>query len=196
MNRYASLTHIELAGRLSRSDPKAYEEAYKRYFNILFQYANKRIKDVAQSHDVVQDIFYRLLTGKIAIDPSKSIVAYLFQSVKNEIIDLGIRNALKAKHQKYFTDLLKYSQNHTDDTVEKKERMKLLQQEIDRLPPKMRRIFEMALKGYRRKQIAAEANVSEETVKKQLYNATKTLKERLTDRSLLILMALILLLNE
>lgn len=195
MDGYTSLTHIELADRLSLSDPKAYEEAYKRYFKILYRYAYKRLKDVTQSKDVVQDVFLRLLKGKIAIKKSKPIVFYLLKSVKNEIIDMNIHNGVRAKYLKHLTDLLNDSQNETDDLVAKKERMKILQQEIDKLPPRMRTIFEMAREGYRRNQIAAAINVSEETVKKQLYNAIKTLKKRLKDRFLLELMLFILLIN-
>jgi RNA polymerase sigma factor (sigma-70 family) len=56
----------------------------------------------------------------------------------------------------------------------------LIEKEIEALSPKMRQVFEMSRNTtLSRKEIAAELNLSEETVKSHIHHALKTLKTKL-----------------
>ncbi|HEY0272531.1 MAG TPA: sigma-70 family RNA polymerase sigma factor, partial [Chitinophaga sp.] len=67
-----------------------------------------------------------------------------------------------------------------DYRVREKQFMEMIEREIAALPPKMRVVFEMSRKSdYSHREIAAHLDIAEETVKKQIKNALKILRNRL-----------------
>ncbi|MNI91450.1 RNA polymerase sigma factor [compost metagenome] len=72
--------------------------------------------------------------------------------------------------------------------------MLLITSEIAKLPAKMREVFELSrLEDLSHREIAERLNISESTVKKQVQNALKILKARLSHYNSLGIMLLIFL---
>ena len=62
---------------------------------------------------------------------------------------------------------------------------------IDSLPPRQREVFLMHMDGARNKEIAEKLNISVNTVKIQKKRALATLRQKLNEQQLLLLMLLI-----
>ena len=68
----------------------------------------------------------------------------------------------------------------TDHRIREKQLTELINKGIADLPDKMREIFELSRKNsLSHKQIAAQLNLSEQTVKKQVNNALRILRTKL-----------------
>ncbi|MNX69237.1 RNA polymerase sigma factor [compost metagenome] len=79
-----------------------------------------------------------------------------------------------------FQTYLDTEQNATDYLVRHNELSSLIEKEIAGLPHKMREVFELSRKtNLSRKEIAAELNLSEQTVKSHMHHALKILKAKL-----------------
>lgn len=198
METYSTLTDRELTDRLSDQDIRAYEEIYKRYWRVMFEFARKLVQDNDQAKDIVQDTFIRLYNNIGSTDFGKvNIAPYLYKTVKNIVIDLSIRNKRNLNYLASLRDYVNAGQFITDEKIRANEVMMLIEKEISRLPPRMRAVFEMSRKEYlSRKQIAAATELSEETVKKQIANAVKLLRSKLGSDLFLLLMAAILKANK
>ena len=46
----------------SKKDPKAFEAIYNRYFDQIFHFIGKRLKDEETAFDIVQQVFFKALT--------------------------------------------------------------------------------------------------------------------------------------
>jgi len=194
MNNYTTLKDDELTALLNEQDLRAYEEIYNRYWRIMFEFARKRMQDNDLAKDIVQDSFISLYSQIGKTDFRKiSIASYLYKTVQNTAINHMVRDQRKNTYLASLRDFVNAGQYITDEQVREKEILRQIDEEVARLPRKMRAIFEMSRKGYMsRREIAEATNVSEETVKKQIANALKLIRNKLGMLFFFYLMAAIL----
>lgn len=178
---YKLLTDAQLADRLNQQDQAAFEELYSRYWAILYNFARKMLQDNEQAKDLVQDAFTKLYLQVGTLDFQQiSLAPYLYTLIRNAVITLINRNKLKLNYISSLRDYVNEGSYVTDNQILEKEMQRQIDQEIASLPPKMREIFELSRKSnFTRKQIAETTRLSEETVKKQIYNALKILRSKL-----------------
>lgn len=178
---YKLLTDVQLADLLDQQDKAAFEEIYRRYWAVLYGFARKMLQDNEQAKDIVQDTFTKLYMqiGVLNFQQIK-IAPYLYTLVRNAVITLINRDKLKINYINSFQDYVNAGEYVTDNQVLENEMQRQIDQEIASLPPKMREVFELSRKAnLSRKEIAETTQLSEETVKKQIYNALKILRTKL-----------------
>lgn len=178
---YKLLTDVQLADRLNQGDDIAFEEIYRRYWTVLYNFSRKMLQDNEQAKDIVQDIFTKLYVQIGVLDFQQiKFAPYLYALVRNAVITLINRNKLKLNYIVSFQDYVNAGEYVTDNQVLENETQRQIDQEIASLPSKMREIFELSRKAHlSRKEIAEATQLSEETVKKQIYNALKILRSKL-----------------
>jgi RNA polymerase sigma-70 factor (family 1) len=181
MPSYTDHTEKELFYQLCQGNQKAFTEIYQRYWQVLFIHAHRMLRDEDEAMDVVQDCFEKLWTQSATLKITTSLRGYLYQAVRNQTL-----NAIdKSKRRDYYIGLLSAYLDEarplTDETVLFRELVQRLEEEVQHLPPRMRRIFELSrYEGLSHKEIAAEMNISENTVKTVLGRAIKVVRGKLT----------------
>ncbi|MGF7081981.1 RNA polymerase sigma factor [Mucilaginibacter sp. UYCu711] len=170
----------ELVDLLKSGNHAAFTELYKRYWTVLFHHARKMLQDEDAAVDIVQDVFTTIWIKSAEININISIKAYLYAAVRNRIVS-SIRHS--KVHESYLDSLvtiIEKGEMVTDEQVRYREFSAQIEMEISKLPPKMREVFELSRKeGLSHSQIAQELNIADETVKKQIYKAMKTLRLKL-----------------
>lgn len=193
--RYKLYNDAQLAELLIQRDTHAFEEIYNRYFGVIYSFTRKMLGNRDQAEDIVQEVFTNLYEKMDSIY-LVSVRSYLYQSVRNALIDHFRKHKTRAN---YLAGLKAYYEQgswDTEDTVIENELRKQIEEEISNLPPKMRAIFEMSRKQYlNNKEIAKRSGLSEGTVRLQIHNAINKLRSRLSCFFLLQIMAAILWLN-
>lgn len=179
---YKLFTDTELADLLNQRDKIAFEEVYRRYWPILYHFARKMLQDNEQAKDIVQDTFTKLYLQVGVLDFQQiKLAPYLYALVRNAVITLINRNKLKNNYIVSFQNYVNAGEYVTDNQVLENEMQRQINEGIASLPPKMREIFELSRKAnLSRKEIAETTRLSEETVKKQIYNAVKILRSKLS----------------
>ena len=77
---------------------------------------------------------------------------------------------------------------NTVDQIDEKQLQTIIELEIAKLPPKMRRIFELSRKDeLSHQEIAQKLDFSYQTVKKQVQNALKIIRPKINHFGLIIL---------
>src|SRR5436309_9112927 len=78
---------LELAERIRRGDEAALDRLLESHWSPLVAYVASRVRDVELAKDIAQEAFVRLWERRHAIDPSRSVVAYLYQVARRRAID-------------------------------------------------------------------------------------------------------------
>jgi len=177
---YHTLEDQELFDLIKSEDEAAFKEIYERYFDVLYIHAYKRLQDKEEAQDVIQEVFTALWDKRGHIFLTSSLPAYLFTAVRNKIFN-------KLSHKKYERSYLQSLQQfihkgvcQTDHLVRENQLQTLIEKEIAALPPKMQEVFSLSRNAHlSHKEIAAELNLSEQTVKKQVNNALRILRTKL-----------------
>lgn len=177
---YATLTDNQLCIELQAGDQHAFTEIYNRYKGVLYIHAFNRLKDEEEADDVVHELFTTLWTKRNELELKTNLSGYLYQAVRNRIIDVISHKKVASAYIVSLQHLIDKGEAVTDHRLREKQLNAQIDQEIAALPPKMRSVFEMSRKEHlSHKEIALQLDLSESTVKKHVNNALKILRTKL-----------------
>ena len=190
---YRNLSDAELTLLLKEADEVAFTEIYNRHWKLIYVHVYKMLRDEDEAKDVVQVVFGNLWIKAASIKNNLNISGLLYTSARNKVFDLIEKNKVR---NDYIGEIAVFMSDHANekvDTIDEKRILQILEREIQKLPPKMKEIFELSRKeNLSHKEIAARLNISEQTVKKQVQNALKVIKPKLNDLGLSIAVLLLM----
>lgn len=173
------LTDSQLISQLKKGGGSAYQEIYSRYWILLLRHSQKMLGDQDLAMDVVQDIFTSLWINRVNLDLRGGLSAYLYTAVRNRTIDVINKSKLQQKYMESLQGYIDKGEFVTDETVRFNELAAEIELEIDKLPPRMKEIFQLRRDaGLSYKQIALKLQISDETVKTQVSRALKILRNK------------------
>src|SRR5690606_25759307 len=88
MRPLEKLSDAALILLLRQGEIKAFDELYHRYVPRLMTFARTYIWDEQEAEEAVQEIFIKVWEKRKGLDESKNFKSYLFQSVKNRLLNL------------------------------------------------------------------------------------------------------------
>lgn len=178
MALYRKFCDEELVALLMEGDEPAFTELYRRHWQNLFNTAYKRLQNLEQSQDIVQNIFADLWErkGQVAIE---NIQAYLHTAVRFQVFKQTGRQPQNSGFLQGFEEQLTAS-CQTDEALLENEVLDLLKFWIAALPTKRREIFLLHYFEDRPTyEIATQLDISQKTVQNQLNTAAQTLRSQL-----------------
>ncbi len=168
-----------------------FEELFKTYFKPLAAFAFKFVNDIDEAKSIVHDVFIKLWEKRNEIDMSKSVKSYLYTSVNNRSLNF-IRDNKKFSHEEYHIDNKGSKIPNIEEELAATEVQKKIDFALNKLNPKVKRIFELSrYEGKKYKEIAEEMNLSIKTVETHMSTALKVLRENLKAYLTVILLFLI-----
>jgi len=159
----------------------AYTTLYTFYLPKLYKYIYPFVRSSKEdTEEILHDIFMKVWERKEELTAIKSFNSYLYSMARNKLVNLHEHSKVKQKAFDYFMSHTDVAGNYADDHYIYTQYHQVVQQAINSMPPKRRRVFEMsAYEELSQNEIAAELKISRSMVKKQLYAATRHVKEYL-----------------
>ena len=164
--------------KLKKGDYNAYTLLMNNYYKNLCGYANLFTKDPSKSEDIVQNVFVKLWVYRKKVDSNIPIKRYLHKSVYNEFIDQYRKNksviSLEEKHLRTINTII------DDNSYDIEKLMTRVNNEIEKLPGKCKRVFILNKKeGLTHDEIAEYLQISKKTVEGHITRAFKILNQKL-----------------
>jgi RNA polymerase sigma-70 factor (ECF subfamily) len=132
------------------------------------------------AHELVQDSFINLYKHKSSAPEIKSVRAYLYVILKNNILNHYRKESARKKYQEYLAVHTSPLDHSTELTIESRELERQLNDEIEKLPPKCRAVFKLSRKEHlSNKEIASRLGISENTVEQHMRKAIRDLRSSL-----------------
>lgn len=175
---YNKLIDSELVELLKLGDKTAFSEIYRRYRTLLIIHVNNMVREQDYAQDVVHEVFTWIYQNAQTMQIKSTLAAYLYTAVRNKVLTAI---AKKKTRVNYLTSIAEYklpAGKSTDQNVLLKELTDIIESEIDKMPPRMKEIFELSRKEYLpHKEIAELLGISENTVNVQIQRAIKALRK-------------------
>lgn len=186
----ATLSDTELIDKVKSNHTPAFEEIFKRYWEPLFVFALKKLKDEDDAKDVVQDVFINLWIRSSSLVITETLEKYLFSSVRYELLYKISKSIKKEQKIKHYRDVVMPEFTAALDPVQQKELRAAIDQQIDSLPDRLKQIYRLSKEdNLSIKEIANMLELSEQTVKNQLSIALKKLRVGLKEAFIVILLS-------
>jgi RNA polymerase sigma-70 factor (family 1) len=167
---------------LKKHNIHAFNELYDRYWKELYICAYKRLQSKEDVQDILQDIFISIWANSSNIDAELSLRPYLFRSLKFKIIDKFHKRSSAPTPISYIQQFDLEDEGKLHDVLLTKELEEVLNDEIDKLPSKMKEVFLLSRKEYlSNDKIAERLSISSQTVKNQISIALKKLRWAMED---------------
>jgi RNA polymerase sigma-70 factor (ECF subfamily) len=164
--------------KIQQGDKEAFESLFRTSYSTLCNFANNYLSSNNHSEDIVQEVFIKLWEKRNEIQIEQSVDAYLFQAVKNNCLNELKHDKVKSKHRMHVFHT--ESEFEETDHMEADELKDLIQEKIQSLPEKRRKIFKLSREeGMKYAEIAEQLNVSIKTVETQMSLALKYLRGNL-----------------
>lgn len=187
MNSYTGFSDGELFDLLKNDDQGAYLEIYDRYKVLLQNHAIRKLPEMDDVEDIIQELFIDLWEKRANIHLTTGLGNYLYTAVRNRIFNLFYKRQRQANYLNSLIGVIEKGEYITDLALREKEFSEIIRNEIDLLPPRMREVFVLHRNdGLTYKEIANLLGTSELTVATQVKKSLKTLRMRLGSSGFLI----------
>lgn len=180
MHELADLPDQQLLRAFQEGSLAAFEEIHRRYFGWLYAHAFKMLGNTADTEDIVQEVFVTLWTKGAAIQLHTGLAGYLYTAVRNRVLNLLEQDKTYRRHLDALAAFVDESSVEVGNGADEELLFSLFEAEIDKLPRKMKEVFELRRQGkLSYSEISEQLSLSDHTVKKQISNAIKILRDRI-----------------
>jgi RNA polymerase sigma-70 factor (ECF subfamily) len=189
-----SYSENELLSLVAAGDRQAFTRLYSQYLDVAYHYVYLFTKSKDEAEEILQEVFVKIWENREKLAEVQSFKNYLFKAAKNRVLD-EVRK-VQVRHR-VFTEIKRgktVNDETTTDTIAYKDYYRVVQQAIEKLPPKRKLIFRMNTEnGLSHDEIAAQLGVSKSMVKNQLYKAYEFVRQYLSQHGGLSLPVILLL---
>lgn len=179
---------------LKLNKEKAFQLVFDIYWHPIYKQAYKKVQCDDLAKDLVQDVFICLWDKIDVLDTEKSVLAYCYAILRNKTLKLYEKNKVQLRYAISVAGNDALADQHSQNILLEKELIAIINEEIERMPPRMREIYILKKEDdLSIKEIAEDLSISEQTIKNQLQMAYQRLRDRLKnyDSSLAILSVIV-----
>lgn len=161
---------------------RAFQLVFDSYWETLYKHSYKKIQDKDIAKDLVQDVFIALWDKIELLDAEGSVLAYLYAILRNKTLKLYEKDKVRFRYASNSLTKDIVVDNHSQNILLEKELKAIVDDEVFKMPPRMREIYALKKEDdLSIKQIAEELSLSEQTIKNQLQMAYQRLRIRVKD---------------
>lgn len=194
MTSYGLITDQELFQRIAEGNEAAFEELFLRYVPRIEPVIINITGTNAVLKDIVQEVFLQLWLNRHRLTEVEQPDNWIFRMTYNRSYTWVRSQLVRDKHLQLVTQDEKESSAlvQPDEWVSFEETAVMVRQAIQALSPSAQRIFQLKEAGMKIQEIAQEAGISTDGVKKSLYRSAQQIREYLVDRGISIPVFLLL----
>ncbi|MFI5129808.1 MAG: RNA polymerase sigma factor [Chitinophagales bacterium] len=178
----------EMLRQLLQGDEQAFEKIYRLYSPRLYGRLLKLLKSVAQTEEILQDVFLKVWEYRASIDPEKSFRAFLFKIAENKAYDFFRKASRDKKLEAELVALSTVNYMALEEFMANDEKSVLLENAISKLPPQRQQVFRLCkLEGKSYRDVSELLGISLSTISDHIVKATKSIRNYLesTDNAVL-----------
>jgi RNA polymerase sigma-70 factor (ECF subfamily) len=161
-------------------DEKAFAELFRHFYDRLLHFCIQYVHSREAAEEIVSDVFVKIWNRRAELEKIVNLEVYLFVAVKNHSLNyLEQYSSLRISPINEETGMAELTNSvDPEKTMEWKEILFRMDQEVSRLPDQCRRVFKLIKEeGFKYKDVAEILNISPRTVETQLFRAMKRLNE-------------------
>lgn len=133
-----------LLKKYSEGNTSAYNVLFRKYFDALYGYAIKNVKDSCAAEELVMDVMLNLWKKKGAIQVEQDLKPYLFRCIKNAIYNYYRKKILPTVSLEFIPEALDVVSKAADHELNSKELEKIYREKLGQLSPQRRKVYEMS----------------------------------------------------
>ena len=172
---------------IQKDDRKAFDQLVLLFNESLNAFAFHFLKDKEAAEDIVQDVFVNLWLNRKKISFGESVKSLLYVSTRNMVFNYLRSFKRESERYKQFAQEEQEADSSTLNYMIQEEALRLLNESIDQLPPRMAEVLRLSMEGLKQDEIAEQMEVSVANVKRLKALGIEKLKKSLGTLSSFVL---------
>ena len=178
MDSFSSSRNRLLLSALKKGNIESFKSLYKTYQPKIFAFSLRYLKVIEDAEGITQEVFIELWKNRKKINVNLSLSSFLFTIAKNKIIDHFRKQQKQTLFNNYLQHYVEFTNTLYIDNAENNATSEQVESAIKKLPKKRKIVLLLSKKfGLSRREIADFMGISENTVKNQLLEALKYLRQ-------------------
>lgn len=159
-----------------------YPIIFKKYWELLYVLAYRRLRDRDLAKDMVQEVFVYCWKQKDAIVINESLEAYLRSALQYQLIAHFRKEQIQSRAFSYLYERMVAVKSEIRDFLTEQDLSNTLQSELEQMPATMREVFKLRIRDYSVDEIAQSLNLAKKTVRNNLSRGSHRLRKALVKR--------------
>jgi RNA polymerase sigma-70 factor (ECF subfamily) len=190
LQQYQNDSDQQLWNAIRQSDEKAFSELFNRYWSTAHRIAYSKVRSLETTQEIVQELFITLWDKRETL-MVQNMPAFIATCIKNKAIKYIESQIVKEKYWTYYKNYIPQTESVTETELDYKELKEAIEAEVERLPAKSKKVFQLnRFQGRSVSEIASMLNLSEKAIEYHLTRSLKHLRPHLRDFLILILLTL------
>jgi RNA polymerase sigma-70 factor (ECF subfamily) len=172
--------------QLAQGSEEAFTHIVDEYHNRVFGIAYRYLKSREHSKEIVQEVFLKVWSKRIAFSEAKNLEAFIFTATKNLTLNYleKIANEWSAQYQ--FTLDHKTITPSVEHLLIEQQNEELLRETLQKLPPHQMQVYQLArVEGLSYEETAVRLSITVNTVKYHMKMVHKFLRCHLQPHTVL-----------
>jgi RNA polymerase sigma-70 factor (ECF subfamily) len=172
--------HIEWFKQIAGGDETAFRNLFDTYWEHLYSVALLLTKSETLAEDIVQEIFLKIWNKREELPEVKKPDSYLFIIARNHIYNVLKQQQREEQYTKHVFDWFEGAKENPESELLFKESTALLNKAVGNLTAQQQAVYKLTREqGLSYNEVAAQLNISPNTVKNHLTIALKYIREYL-----------------
>jgi len=178
LSSYLNKAEKLLVREIKEGDHESFRQIYYKYCEKVYLFAARYINNYREAEEIVQEVFSRIWEHRKNLDENRSFNGYILTITKNIIFNENRKKVNFDIYAQYIINYIQGNTNQTENQVIYENVKSLINNEVEKFPPKRRQIYNMSRhEGLSYLEIAKKLNISEKTVETHLRLALTRLKK-------------------
>ena len=162
----------------------AFRELYIRYADLIYKNILVRVNSSFDADDIFQDFFVKLWEKRENIQVNSNVKAYLLVWLKHHILNTIKEQQIRLRYHEDSRKELDEADDYTWVNIVSEDLKERLREIVDNFPARLKSVYILSREQHLSvKEIAEKLSVSEQTVKNQLTDILKRLKQELNNKN-------------
>lgn len=190
MNQFSPYDEKLILLRIADGDEKAFRAFFNHYRDRFYAVVLKMTRSDAVAEEIVQETFFSIWQKRELLREVEKPESYFFTAVYRRVYRHYKKLALDRKAAAHIADTWGAGEEE-GDAILFQESQRLVEEAIRQLPQQQQLVFRLSRQqGLNRDQIAAQLNISPNTVRNHMADAIKSVRAYLKRAALLMFWSL------
>jgi RNA polymerase sigma-70 factor (ECF subfamily) len=166
-----------LVSRLKSGDESAFKVIFDEWFDKIYSFSFRYLKNRALSEEIVQETMIQLWLNREKIDEGLPLAPYIFTICRRLSLN-SLRQISTSKNasQKLFLEM-REAVNTTEEAIFVAELVRITEEALNLMPKQQQQVYRMSRnQGLSLDEIALELGIMKNTVKKHLSEALRAIR--------------------
>jgi RNA polymerase sigma-70 factor (family 1) len=184
MNDTSFNSDEDLIRQVKSGNIYSFDKLYRNYSKKLFRFAFSLLKSTEEAENIVQDVFMNLWINREKIKSDSSVKYYIFSIAYHSSISV-LRKKIRESEFIGHLSLIQDPAQQPDIRLEYQELDSRLKAIINSLPKRQKEVYLLHRnQGLKYAEIAEKLNISVNTIENHMSGALKSIRKKLGDFSL------------